>query len=145
MPDPPLQSPLTRVFRKAFPSDRGLIAHLDSVAHQGPGKLQCPYCLKYFKSAAALTQHSESQSLRCGIRHTDEFRPFFDQLTGGVADVVGLHKDSTNRYEVTQEALIKFGTQGMREEHRVKKMEEFEEKDRARREGYWQNKNNVAW
>jgi hypothetical protein len=53
--------------------------------------------------------HCESESRRCWIRNTDSYRPFLDQLTGGIADLAGQYGDKTNKYVVTREAIKKYG------------------------------------
>ncbi|TEA18231.1 hypothetical protein C8034_v011431 [Colletotrichum sidae] len=95
---------------KSFSTGQALITHMkSSIAHYNV-KLQCPSCLRWFKDASALVAHAESQSTRCSIRHSENFRIFMDQLTGGVADVTGKNPDSTPKYEVSNEALIKYAS-----------------------------------
>lgn len=81
-----------------------------SISHYN-AKLQCPGCLRWFKDASSLTAHSESETNRCSIRHSDNYRVYLDQLTGGMADVVGKNDDKTIKYDVSTEAIIKFGPQ----------------------------------
>ncbi|KAL2111254.1 hypothetical protein VUR80DRAFT_10321 [Thermomyces stellatus] len=117
---------------KAFRSMQGITSHLESDVHRRPfTRLQCPHCLRYFKSTTALTQHSESQGRKCEIRNTNEFKHFVDQLTAGIADVEGMYEDQTNRYVVTEGAVGDFGEEGMErraamflEQHQRKQIEE---------------------
>lgn len=96
--------------RKNFGSAATLISHLKAGSHNIT-KLQCPGCLRWFKDASSLTAHSESETNRCQIRYSENYRVYLDQLTGGMADVVGKNEDNTIRYEVSTEAIIKFGPQ----------------------------------
>ncbi|ROT43691.1 hypothetical protein SODALDRAFT_327894, partial [Sodiomyces alkalinus F11] len=61
-------------------------------------------CFKWFKDVVAMTAHAESQSKRCNLRFSQHYRPFIDQLTAGVVDAVGVHEDSTVKYEVSKDA-----------------------------------------
>ncbi|KAI8298265.1 DNA polymerase alpha primase associated subunit [Colletotrichum sp. SAR11_240] len=110
-------NPYTRKFKcphgsctKNFSSAATLISHLKAGSHNIT-KLQCPGCLRWFKDASSLTAHSESETNRCQIRYSENYRVYLDQLTGGMADVVGKNEDNTIRYEVSTEAIIKFGPQ----------------------------------
>jgi hypothetical protein len=63
-----------------------------------------------FTSITAITQHCESESTSCRIRHSENFRAFLNQLTAGICDLDGLHgADGTNRYVVPEEAARVFG------------------------------------
>ncbi|CAI4210286.1 unnamed protein product [Parascedosporium putredinis] len=59
-------------------------------------------------TATALTQHAESQSIRCGLRRTEGFPAFVNHLTAGLAKVDGVHADYTTRYTVSSEAARHF-------------------------------------
>jgi hypothetical protein len=73
--------------------------HLRSSRH-AKEKLQCRKCLSYFASAAALTQHSESQGVKCDVRDTDQFTACVNEFTAGTAAPAGRFKDNTIRYVV---------------------------------------------
>lgn len=75
------------------------IQHLKSAAHINE-KLRCPNCLNYFGSSAALTQHCESQGVRCRIREAGNYESTVDEITIGMGRVAGLHKDNTVKYAV---------------------------------------------
>ncbi len=77
------------------------------MAHYGK-KFQCPSCLRFFESMTAMTQHAESPSMKCQLRHTNEFAQYLDLLTAGLADVGGRHLDNTLRYVVPEEAAGQF-------------------------------------
>ncbi|KAL1882991.1 hypothetical protein VTK73DRAFT_513 [Phialemonium thermophilum] len=97
---------------KCLPTAAGFINHLESPAHSSK-RYHCPSCYRWFNSVAALTQHCESQGVRCNIRASDNFRPFLDQLTAGIADVRGVHdKDGTNRYVVPKDVSRTFDSKG---------------------------------
>ncbi|RDL32024.1 uncharacterized protein BP5553_09426 [Venustampulla echinocandica] len=69
--------------------------------HANPKEnLQCRHCLRWFASATALTQHSESQAVRCNIRERNDFNARVDEFTAGTAAPVGRHEDNTIRYAV---------------------------------------------
>lgn len=128
--------------RKLFKSAQAISGHLGSDAHKRPlMNLQCPHCLKYFKSTAALTQHAESQGRRCVIRDTSEYRPFVDQLTGGIADLQGVYDDMTNRYVVTDVAIRRYGDEDSQERAmwalEQQRMREIGEKEGS---GHWAGK-----
>lgn len=50
-------------------------------------RMQCPSCLKYFKSATALMAHCESRGSRCQINKAYNFNIFLDRLSGGFLGV----------------------------------------------------------
>ncbi|KAJ9148445.1 hypothetical protein NKR23_g5087 [Pleurostoma richardsiae] len=93
---------------KKFNQGNALVGHLNSAAHCGT-RVQCPQCLKYFGSTTALVQHTESNGVRCHMKHQDDYRDFLEQLTGGLTDTGGMHRDDTVRYVVTDDAIETFG------------------------------------
>lgn len=132
--------------RKLFKSPQAITGHLSSDTHKRPHmNLQCPHCLKYFKSTAALTQHAESQGRKCAIRDTTEYRPFVDQLTGGIADLEGVHEDMTNRYVVTRWAVDEYGDEEGYE-RAVGALERQRRREIGEKEGvgYWTGKT-IEW
>lgn len=72
--------------------------------------MQCPHCYRWFNSMAAITQHAESQGVRCIIRATDGYRQFLDQLTAGIVDTTEKNNEGKEKYRVPQEAREVFGT-----------------------------------
>ena len=50
-------------------------------------RVNCPSCLKYFKSVTALVCHCESRGSKCQISKADDFSLFLDKLTGGFLTV----------------------------------------------------------
>ncbi|KAM4066484.1 palmitoyltransferase PFA3 [Hirsutella rhossiliensis] len=84
---------------KAFKTAGGLISHLRSTAH-GNRTYQCPYCLRKFKSLAAIVSHAEQSNVHCRIRESDNYDAFIHQLTAGIVDVdMKRHDDGTIKYE----------------------------------------------
>jgi hypothetical protein len=73
------------------------IQHLKSPIHMELQKVNCPHCLRPFPSATALTQHIESQAIRCSARKLD----YVDILVEDITQVVttdGLYPDETVKY-----------------------------------------------
>jgi len=69
--------------------------HLNSAAHVG-GMVQCPSCLKKFKTTTALVAHAESGSTRCDLRKTEEFDLAMQQITAGLIKVEGTWSGAGN-------------------------------------------------
>ncbi|KAK3308874.1 uncharacterized protein B0T15DRAFT_525563 [Chaetomium strumarium] len=109
---------------KSFKSGEGLRGHLLSPAHKIPIRVQCPRCCRWFDSMAAITQHAESQSVRCTIRETDGFRQFLDQLTAGIVDTTEKNADGTERYTVPKEAREVFGNPESKQSAQTKKQDQ---------------------
>lgn len=126
---------------KSFDSPGALSGHLSSPAHREYLKVQCPTCLRWFEGMTALTQHSESQALRCNVRDTEEYRQFLDQMTAGVLDTTDLHDDGTNKYTVPAEAVKMFGGQ---KEHVQRVVQEQLKKEVEKKKTYWENRD-VKW
>ncbi|OBR11768.1 C2H2 type zinc finger protein [Colletotrichum higginsianum IMI 349063] len=125
--------------RKSFDTSRGLVTHMKAATSHYNAKLQCPGCLRYFRDTSSLTAHSESETNRCSIRHSENYRNYLDQLTGGMADVADWHRDGTVKYEVSTEAVIKFGT-----EQAKKATNDFIAKQEANQQESWA-RNNPIW
>lgn len=93
-------SEMCRRAGRIFKTAGSLVHHLrDETAH-GAQEVQCPWCFGYFKSINALTQHCESQSSRCQFREAEDYLPFLNILTAGVAEVQGRNIDMTLAYNV---------------------------------------------
>lgn len=82
-------------------SQSAFLQHLKSPAHRNE-KLQCTKCLRYYATATALTQHMESQGVRCNVRETNTYNTVVDEVTGGVAALFGKHEDDTVKYKVNE-------------------------------------------
>ncbi|EPE04249.1 dhhc zinc finger membrane protein [Ophiostoma piceae UAMH 11346] len=85
---------------KQYKTSRAIIGHLLSAGAHTTQLQQCPSCFKWFASLNALTQHIESPTTHCHFRETDEFVPFINILSAGVADVQGHNADMTLAYSV---------------------------------------------
>ncbi|GKT84601.1 DNA polymerase subunit alpha B [Colletotrichum tofieldiae] len=109
--------------RKSFDTSGALITHMKAAASHYNAKLQCPGCLRYFRDASSLTAHSESE--------TNPDR--------GMADVVDKNRDGTVKYEVSTEAIIKFGPQQAK-----KATENLIAKQQADQQEHWA-RNNPVW
>lgn len=62
--------------------------------------MQCVNCLRFFRGATALTQHVESQGVRCRVREKDNYDAYVDEVTASTAAVDGMHADNTVKYVV---------------------------------------------
>ncbi|PYH98470.1 hypothetical protein BO71DRAFT_316172 [Aspergillus ellipticus CBS 707.79] len=74
--------------------------------------MQCPGCLRVFKSTAALVAHCESGTLRCSVNDGPRFGEVIDELSGGFVNAVGLHEDGTVKYEAGKMESTKGSTVG---------------------------------
>ncbi|RKF55280.1 putative c2h2 finger domain-containing protein [Golovinomyces cichoracearum] len=90
---------------KSFENRPAFMRHMKSQTHRSR-ELQCRGCLKYFGSATALIQHSESQSLRCRIRELPDYEQVVDIMTSGVATVAGRLRDNSVAYATTKSGLV---------------------------------------
>ncbi|KAH8805691.1 hypothetical protein F5884DRAFT_755254 [Xylogone sp. PMI_703] len=89
---------------KVIATKSAFIQHLKSAAHLNE-KLRCPNCLDYFASSTALTQHCESQGVRCRIREAGNYNSTVDEITIGMGKVAGLHVDNTIKYAINDAAF----------------------------------------
>ncbi|CZR67654.1 uncharacterized protein PAC_17553 [Phialocephala subalpina] len=80
------------------------LQHLKSPAHRNEN-LQCTKCLRYYATATALTQHMESQGVRCKVRNDGNYAGVVDEVTGGVALAKGRLLDKTVKYVVNEGIL----------------------------------------
>lgn len=62
-----------------------------------------------FKDMASIMQHAENPGRRCQISHSENGRIFLDQLTAGLVDITGSNEDMTLKFEVTNEAVVRYG------------------------------------
>jgi hypothetical protein len=127
----------SKTFKKAV----GLKAHLKDRNTHSNAKLICPSCLNSFGTASALTAHSEAEASKCKVQRATDYRPYTDQLTGGMVDLEGKHDDDTNRYKVSQNFVEKFSGKNANPVEQVRKrLAEEEEKRKKEREAYWQGR-----
>ena len=127
------KSPLT-LYSKTHQSKSAFIQHLKSPAHRNE-KLQCINCLRYFATATALTQHCESQGVRCKVRQTSEYDGVVDGITGGTAITAGRHVDDTIRYALNPEILPSLSATGVIEAHKAR----LADKEKKKNE-FWNDK-----
>ncbi|CAK7272363.1 hypothetical protein SEPCBS57363_005094 [Sporothrix epigloea] len=91
---------------KVFKTANSLIGHLRNDTVHSTLRVQCPSCFGFFTSVNALMQHCESQSSRCQFRESDDYLPFLNILTAGVAEVQGRNIDMTLAYDVQPSAPL---------------------------------------
>lgn len=72
--------------------------HLLSSAHVG-GKVQCPSCLKKFKTTTALVAHAESWSTKCDLKNSAEYDLALRSMTAGLIRLDGTWRDGNVKYE----------------------------------------------
>ncbi|KKK18335.1 hypothetical protein AOCH_005959 [Aspergillus ochraceoroseus] len=77
---------------------------LDFEAHvlassKGNRRVQCPGCLRVFKTTAALIAHCESATTRCDINQDNKYAQMIDEVTGGFIQMAGYNEDGTMKYE----------------------------------------------
>ncbi|KAE8406790.1 hypothetical protein BDV37DRAFT_280400 [Aspergillus pseudonomiae] len=60
---------------------------------------QCPGCLRFFKTTAALVAHLESPSTRCNLSDGERYGQIFEEITGGLIQTAGYAEDGTVKYE----------------------------------------------
>lgn len=89
---------------KIFKTSGALIAHLRSETAHSKVRVQCPSCFDLFETVNALMQHCESQSSRCQFRESDDYIPFLNILSAGVAEIHGRNVDMTLQYSVQEGA-----------------------------------------
>ena len=106
-------SPYSKEYKCPYPrcnkrhqSERAFLSHLRSPAHRDE-RLQCHICLNYFKTATALTQHCESQGIRCNVRNTARYDVAVEGMTSGTATVDGRHADDTVKYAINTDLFTK--------------------------------------
>ncbi|KAI9368684.1 hypothetical protein BJX61DRAFT_546291 [Aspergillus egyptiacus] len=80
---------------------------------QGTRRMQCPGCLRIFKSTAALIAHCESPTTRCNVNEFNQFAQVIDEVSGGMIQMTGYNEDGTMKYEAAQIDLEKKTTIGV--------------------------------
>ncbi|KAI9649218.1 hypothetical protein NHQ30_001786 [Ciborinia camelliae] len=126
-----------RLCKKSSDTESGFIQHLLSAAHAGNNRLTCPNCYRSFGTYTALTQHCESQGVRCKIREADNYGRIVDDITASVADVGGRHEDETVKYTVNKEGWGDIEARAFME----RKHRETEKKNSKNRANYWKDHN----
>ena len=72
-------------------------------------QVKCPQCLRPFLNTTALTQHIESQTVRCDARNLESAGILVEDLTQ-VATVIGVHEDETIKYGSVQSTFVDAAT-----------------------------------
>ncbi|KAF7899889.1 hypothetical protein EAF00_004225 [Botryotinia globosa] len=118
-----------RLCKKSYDTERAFIQHLLSTTHTSDNRLICPSCYRGFGTYTALTQHCESQGVRCKIREAVNYGRVVNDITASVADVVGKHEDETVKYTVKEEGFGEL----------AKNYKEAGEKNAKKKVNYWAN------
>ncbi|KAL4949188.1 hypothetical protein BDW69DRAFT_198288 [Aspergillus filifer] len=69
---------------------------------QGSRRMQCPGCLKIFKSTAALIAHCESATTKCNVNEMNLYAQIIDEVSGGMVQASGENEDGTVKYVAGQ-------------------------------------------
>ncbi|KAL4912361.1 hypothetical protein BDW62DRAFT_215076 [Aspergillus aurantiobrunneus] len=80
---------------------------------QGSRRMQCPGCLKIFKSTAAIIAHWESATTRCDVSDGNLYAQIVDEVSGGMIQIAGYNEDGTTKYEAGEVDLQKTKTVGV--------------------------------
>lgn len=72
--------------------------HLRSGVHVVE-RVECPSCLKKFKTTTALVAHAESGSVKCDLRNSAEYDLALRNITAGMIRVDGTWRDGSVKYE----------------------------------------------
>lgn len=83
---------------KRIYSPKAFEEHLISDAHI-VGKVQCPSCLKKFKTTTALVAHAESGSIKCDLRNSAEYDLAMRTMTAGLIKIDGTWRDGSIKYD----------------------------------------------
>ncbi|CEL08843.1 hypothetical protein ASPCAL11988 [Aspergillus calidoustus] len=83
---------------KRFKSKKGFEQHL-LAKNKSIRRVQCPGCLRNFKSTAALIAHCESSTTRCDVNEGNMYAQIIDEVSGGMIQMAGLNEDGTLKYE----------------------------------------------
>lgn len=81
-----------------FPSPAAFEAHLLTGVHM-VGTVQCPSCLKRFKTTTGLIAHIESGSVRCDIKQGAEFDLMLREISAGLLGLASTGADGFVRYK----------------------------------------------
>ncbi|KAL3478690.1 hypothetical protein BJX99DRAFT_256340 [Aspergillus californicus] len=80
---------------------------------KGTLRLQCPGCLRIFKSTAAMIAHCESATTRCNVHEGNSFAQIMDEISGGMIQMAGYNEDGTMKYEAANIDVQKKTTIGV--------------------------------
>jgi hypothetical protein len=83
--------------KRNLKSVTAFMQHIKSGKHQGLEKVTCPKCHRLFVNSTALTQHFESQAIRCDARKLGNADTWVQDFTQ-VAEIGGKNEDDTNKY-----------------------------------------------
>jgi hypothetical protein len=112
-----------------------LCQHLESPIHTAPDeRIKCAICLRLFFNATALTQHLESESVRCSARNLSGYKNTIEDATVGITTTSGRHDDDTVKYKINN--TFKVATLPDRLLSANKKLIDEEKK---RKENHWKN------
>ncbi|KAL2827859.1 hypothetical protein BJY01DRAFT_241059 [Aspergillus pseudoustus] len=75
-------------------------------------RINCPRCLRLFKSTAAFIAHCESSSTRCDVNEGNMFAQIIEEISGGMIKTAGHNEDGTLRYEAGDVEIQKTVTIG---------------------------------
>lgn len=99
--------------------------------------MQCRHCLRYYAGYTALTQHSESQGVRCQVRDSESYDEAVDDFTRGISTTNGRHGDLT----------VKYANKDIHPDEVQDIMKNVNDADKAAKEGrslakktYWENR-----
>lgn len=81
-----------------FPSPASFEAHLLTGVHM-VGTVQCPSCLKRFKTTTGLVAHIESGSVKCDIKQGAEFDLILREISAGLLGLGSTGADGFIRYK----------------------------------------------
>ncbi|KAL4787971.1 hypothetical protein BJX76DRAFT_353766 [Aspergillus varians] len=80
---------------------------------QGGRRMQCPGCLRIFKSTAAIIAHWESATTRCDVNEGHLYAQIMDEVSGGLIQIAGYNEDGTMKYEAGEVELTETTTVGV--------------------------------
>ncbi|KAJ0419019.1 hypothetical protein BJY00DRAFT_314470 [Aspergillus carlsbadensis] len=83
---------------KRFKSKKGFEQHL-LTKNRLIRRVQCPGCLRNFKSTAALIAHCESSTTRCDVNEGNMYAQIINEVSGGMIQMAGYNDDGTLKYE----------------------------------------------
>ncbi|KAL3445644.1 hypothetical protein BJX65DRAFT_144627 [Aspergillus insuetus] len=83
---------------KRLKTKKGFEQHL-LAKNKSIRRVQCPGCLRNFKSTAALIAHCESSTTRCDVNEGNMYAQIIDEVSGGMIQMAGLNEDGTLKYE----------------------------------------------
>ncbi|KAL3467782.1 hypothetical protein BJX64DRAFT_283251 [Aspergillus heterothallicus] len=70
-------------------------------------RINCPRCLRPFKSTAAFIAHCESSSTRCDVNEGEMYAQIIEEISGGMIRTAGHNEDGTMKYEAGDVEITK--------------------------------------